>query len=80
MKFAQSAKNVHTSAKVNEMLDDKSLIRKLRREIEALKKQLHEEETADDEEREEMEKKKKDKELTEVQSKLEDLSRDMRNK
>ena len=41
LRFAQRAKNIHTSAKVNEMLDDKAIIRKLRREIESLKQQVH---------------------------------------
>ena len=42
LKFAQRAKSIHTSAKVNELLDDKAVIRKLKRELEELKKQLEE--------------------------------------
>ena len=80
LKFAQSAKNVHTAAKVNQMLDDKSLIRKLRREIEALKKQIKGEESPMDDAMELEEKRRTEKELSEAQMRLEGLSRDVRDK
>lgn len=70
---------------MNELLDDKSVIRKLKKEIESLKRQIQEggsmgvplpevmtiPDTALLE---------KNRELTEVQSRLEDLSRDVRDK
>lgn len=40
LKFASRAKTIKNSAQVNEFMDDKSLIRKYRDEINALKKQL----------------------------------------
>ena len=71
---------MHTAAKVNQMLDDKSLIRKLRREIEALKKQLKVEESPMEDAMDSEEKKRTERELSEAQMKLEGLSRDVRDK
>lgn len=84
MKFAQRAKNVHTSAQVNELLDDKAVIRKLKKELEQLKQQLRQQESVKEKQGDtEMEVEnqpslqEKDRELTEAQNRLEDLHRNI---
>ena len=77
MKFAQRAKSVNTAAKVNEVLDDKALIRKLRKENETLKQQLQAGSSSVEDSGSLQQ---RDREWTEVQTRLEDMSRDMHDK
>lgn len=73
LKFAQRAKSVNTAAKVNEVLDDKALIRKLRKENETLKQQLQAGSSSVEDSGSLQQ---RDREWTEVQTRLEDMSRD----